>query len=288
MEQIVRCLLVLTLISPPVFAEKVVWRIETITPHLHVLFGRGGNIAVHVGDEGVYIVDDQFAALSEDIKRQINTIQSGLPEFVINTHFHGDHTGGNAPFATDGSHIIAHHHVRERLESAHGAGSNVLPRLTFGSDLTLHFNNEHAVIQHFEHAHTDGDAVVFFTVANAVHMGDLYFNTGSLPYVDVDSGGSVDGLLAALYTVHQRIGPSTTLIPGHGALGKKVDLEQYIALIERAKKRVLNAIATHKSESAVIEADPLDGLGLEYSSWLPKARVTRLFYRSLCNEACFK
>jgi cyclase len=273
--------------STAVVADSgVKWRTEKVSEHLYVLFGRGGNIAVHVGNDGVYIVDDQFANLSDEIKAQIKAIQPQLPEFVINTHFHGDHTGGNEAFAQSGSHVIAHNHVHKRLEDKHGAGSKMLPRLAFGSDLTLHFNNEHAFIKHFAHAHTDGDSVVFFPVANAIHFGDLFFNTGSLPFVDVDGGGSVDGLLAALKSIEKDLRASTVLIPGHGPVANKAALTNYILLIEKAKALIVEAMVKHQGEEAVVAADPLNALNLTYAGWLPKERVTRLFYRSLCAEQC--
>lgn len=288
-KRIMSALLAASLMSVTTLASAdsgVKWRTEKISDHLHVLFGRGGNIAVHVGDDGVYIVDDQFANLSEEIKAQIKVIKPELPEFVINTHYHGDHTGGNEAFTQSGSHVIAHHHVHKRLEDKHGAGSKMLPRLSFGSDLTLHFNNEHASIKHFANAHTDGDSAVFFPVANAIHFGDMFFNTGGLPYVDVDGGGSVDGLLSALKSIEKDVRDSTVLIPGHGPIANKADLSKYIALIEKAKALIVDAIAKHQGQDAVVAADPLNELNLTYAGWLPKERVTRLFYRSLCADRC--
>ncbi|CCQ11372.1 putative secreted hydrolase [Pseudoalteromonas luteoviolacea B = ATCC 29581] len=274
-------------LSASVFADdepKIDWKTQQLSENVYVLFGRGGNIAVHVGDDGIYLVDDQFANLSEQIKAQIASLKPGVPEFVINTHYHGDHTGGNENFAKAGSHVIAHHHVHARLEDKHGADSDALPRLTFGNDMTLHFNNEHAHIRHYPNAHTDGDAAVFFPKADVIHFGDMFFNTGGLPYVDVEGGGSVNGLLAALKDLNSQVKESTKLIPGHGPVASKADLVRYIELIEGAKAKMLAAMAKHDSEEAVLKADPLEGMGLSYASWLPKERVTKLFYQSLSQK----
>ncbi|MFC3034513.1 MBL fold metallo-hydrolase [Pseudoalteromonas fenneropenaei] len=262
-------------------ATAVEFKQQKLSEHLTVLYGEGGNIAVHHGQDGLYIVDDQFARLSDEIKKQLQLLHPAQAEFVINTHHHGDHTGGNENFANAGSHVIAQHQVRHRLQDKHGSDSAYLPRLTFSEDLSLHFNQEHAQLRHFAHAHTDGDAVVFFTVANAVHMGDLFFNTGSLPFVDVDSGGSVDGLLQALRQIAAMIDDNTKVIPGHGEVTNRATLLSYIKLIEDARTSLLNSMAQLASEDEVVKADPLAPLGLEYLQWLSKERVTRLFYRSL-------
>ena len=248
---------------------------------MYVLFGQGGNIAASVGEDGIYIIDDQFAKLSNDIKKTISDLKPGSAEFVINTHHHGDHTGGNENFAKAGAHVIAHDNVHKRLEEKHGANSDYLPRISFGHDLKLHFNNEHAHVVHYAHAHTDGDSVIFFNNDNIVHMGDIYFNFGSLPFVDVDSGGSVDGILAAVNDVIKQIDERTIVIPGHGPVSDRSGLETYAKLVKKAKDLMLKAMQNNASLEQEIKADPLAELGLEYAGWLPKEKVTTLFYRSL-------
>ncbi|KAF7767505.1 hypothetical protein PCIT_a4406 [Pseudoalteromonas citrea] len=265
-------------------AKAVDFRTHKLTEQVHVLFGQGGNIAIHIGDDGTYIVDDQFAKLSAQIKQQISALKPGSPEFVINTHFHGDHTGGNEAFSLAGSHVIAHDNVHKRLVKKHGKASAYLPRVSFDNTLTLHFNNEQAHIAHFAHAHTDGDAVVTFTKANIVHMGDLYFNLGGLPFVDVDSGGSVDGLLKALHHIVTALDDNSVVIPGHGAVSNKAELLQYIARVEQARTLILNAMTQAATQEEMVKFDPLSPLNLPYTSWLPKERVTQLFYRSLKKE----
>ena len=269
------------LLSTSAYADDNPVTAEKLSESVYVLFGQGGNIAASVGDDGIYIIDDQFAKLSDDIKKTISDLKPGSAEFVINTHHHGDHTGGNENFAKAGAHVIAHDNVHKRLEEKHGANSDYLPRISFGHDLKLHFNNEHAHVVHYAHAHTDGDSVIFFSNDNIVHMGDIYFNFGSLPFVDVDSGGSVDGVLAAVDDVINQIDDNTQVIPGHGPVSDRSGLITYRKLVQKAKDVMLKAMQNDASLQQVLDADPLSELGLKYANWLPKERVTTLFYRSL-------
>jgi glyoxylase-like metal-dependent hydrolase (beta-lactamase superfamily II) len=259
------------------------FKLEKLSDNLHVLYGQGGNIAISTGDDGIYIVDDQFAKLSEDIKAQISKLKAGAPEFVINTHHHGDHTGGNENFANAGSHVIAHHNVYNRLKEKHGEGSKYLPVISFSKDMTLHFNNEHAKLWHYHNAHTDGDAVIFYEQANAVHLGDIFFNLKSLPFVDVDSGGSLDGVINAVSDVLTKVDDNTKVIPGHGPVTNKAGLQSYLALLKQARELMIKAMADNKTLEQVLALKPLASLGLTYSNWLPEERVTKLFYLSLKN-----
>lgn len=281
MKKILPALITGLLLSSAAHADESPVTAKKLSDHVYVLFGQGGNIAASVGGDGIYIIDDQFAKLSNDIKKTISDLKPGSAEFVINTHHHGDHTGGNENFAKAGAHVIAHDNVHKRLEEKHGANSDYLPRISFGHDLKLHFNNEHAHVVHYAHAHTDGDSVIFFNNDNIVHMGDIYFNFGSLPFVDVDSGGSVDGILAAVNDVIKQIDERTIVIPGHGPVSDRSGLVTYAKLVKKAKDLMLKAMQNNASLEQVIKADPLAELGLEYAGWLPKEKVTTLFYRSL-------
>ncbi|MCK8119462.1 MBL fold metallo-hydrolase [Pseudoalteromonas agarivorans] len=281
MKKILPALITGLLLSSATHADENPVTAEKLSDSVYVLFGQGGNIAASVGEDGIYIIDDQFAKLSNDIKKTISDLKPGSAEFVINTHHHGDHTGGNENFAKAGAHVIAHDNVHKRLEEKHGANSDYLPRISFGHDLKLHFNNEHAHVVHYAHAHTDGDSVIFFNNDNIVHMGDIYFNFGSLPFVDVDSGGSVDGILAAVNDVIKQIDERTIVIPGHGPVSDRSGLETYAKLVKKAKDLMLKAMQNNASLEQVLKADPLAELGLEYAGWLPKEKVTTLFYRSL-------
>ena len=281
MKKILPALITGLLLSGATHADENPVTAEKLSDSVYVLFGQGGNIAASVGEDGIYIIDDQFAKLSNDIKKTISDLKPGSAEFVINTHHHGDHTGGNENFAKAGAHVIAHDNVHKRLEEKHGANSDYLPRISFGHDLKLHFNNEHAHVVHYAYAHTDGDSVIFFNNDNIVHMGDIYFNFGSLPFVDVDSGGSVDGILAAVNDVIKQIDERTIVIPGHGPVSDRSGLETYAKLVKKAKDLMLKAMQNDASLEQVLKADPLAELGLEYAGWLPKEKVTTLFYRSL-------
>ncbi|KAA1160816.1 MBL fold metallo-hydrolase [Pseudoalteromonas fuliginea] len=281
MKKILPALITGLLLSTAVQADEGPVTAQKLSDHVYVLFGQGGNIAASVGDDGIYIIDDQFAKLSDDIKKTISDLKPGSAEFVINTHHHGDHTGGNENFAKAGAHVIAHDNVHKRLKEKHGEGSDFLPRISFGHDLKLHFNNEHAHVVHYEHAHTDGDSVIFFSNDNIVHMGDIYFNFGSLPFVDVDSGGSVDGILAAVNDVVNQIDDNTKVIPGHGKVSDRSGLIAYGKLVQNAKDVMLKGMQNNASLEQVLKADPLAELNLEYAGWLPKEKVTTLFYRSL-------
>ncbi|WP_338365748.1 MBL fold metallo-hydrolase [uncultured Pseudoalteromonas sp.] len=281
MKKILPALITGLLLSSATHADENPVTAEKLSDSVYVLFGQGGNIAASVGEDGIYIIDDQFAKLSNDIKKTISNLKPGSAEFVINTHHHGDHTGGNENFAKAGAHVIAHDNVHKRLEEKHGANSDYLPRISFGHDLKLHFNNEHAHVVHYARAHTDGDAVIFFNNDNIVHMGDIYFNFGSLPFVDVDSGGSVDGILAAVNDVIEQIDERTIVIPGHGPVSDRSGLEAYAKLVKKAKDLMLKAMQNNASLEQVLKADPLATLNLKYAGWLPKEKVTTLFYRSL-------
>lgn len=281
MKKILPALITGLLLSSATHADENPVTAEKLSDSVYVLFGQGGNIAASVGEDGIYIIDDQFAKLSNDIKKTISDLKPGSAEFVINTHHHGDHTGGNENFAKAGAHVIAHDNVHKRLEEKHGANSDYLPRISFGHDLKLHFNNEHAHVVHYAHAHTDGDSVIFFNNDNIVHMGDIYFNFGSLPFVDVDSGDSVDGILDAVNNVIKQIDERTIVIPGHGPVSDRSGLETYAKLVKKAKDLMLKAMQNNASLEQVLKADPLAALNLKYAGWLPKEKVTTLFYRSL-------
>lgn len=284
MKKLTRSLLFsIGMVSTSSVIADVSFKLEKLSDNLHVLYGQGGNIAISTGDDGIYIVDDQFARLSDGIKAQISKLKSGVPEFVINTHHHGDHTGGNENFANAGSHVIAHHNVYSRLKEKHGEGSKYLPVISFSKDMTLHFNNEHAQLWHYHNAHTDGDAVIFYEKANAVHLGDIFFNLNSLPFVDVDSGGSLDGVIKAVSDVLTKVDCATKVIPGHGPVTNKAGLESYLSLLKQARELMLNAMVDNKSLEDVLVSKPLASLALTYSNWLPEERVTKLFYLSLEN-----
>ena len=207
---------------------------------VHMLEGAGGNIGVSVGDDGVLIIDDQFAPLAERIEVAIAKLGGDLPRFVLNTHFHGDHTGGNAHFGRSGV-IVAHENVRGRLASG-GAPAAALPVLTYRDRVRLHFNGGDIDVIHLPNGHTDGDSVVWFSNAGVIHMGDHFFS-GRFPFVDVANGGSVAGIAANIETVLDMIPADTRVIPGHGPLGGTQELRLALGVINDSADVVRQAMA---------------------------------------------
>ena len=225
---------------------------------VYMLEGRGGNIGVSIGDDGVLMIDDQFAPLSERIAAAIEGLGGGPPTFILNTHYHGDHTGANAYFGRTGT-IIAHENVRVRLVAGDMAPAG-LPVVTFDDRVRLRFNGERVDVIHLPHGHADGDSVVWFQGVGVLHMGDHFFN-GRFPYVDVPSGGSVDGLLANLTTVLDMIPSDTRIIPGHGPLADVDDLREYVGVIRESRAIVREALA-----NGTLDALRRDGFG-RWEEW---------------------
>ncbi|MDA1277004.1 MAG: MBL fold metallo-hydrolase [Verrucomicrobia bacterium] len=217
------------------FAQRDFSGVEIRSTHVggkvYMLEGSGGNIGVSAGEDGVLIVDDQFAPLAEKIEAAIRKINPGSLKFLLNTHWHGDHTGGNAHFGKKAS-IVAHSNVRKRLADAPGAARESLPVLTFDQSVSVHFNGEEIRVIHLPTGHTDGDSVIHFTKSGVVHMGDHFFN-GRFPFIDLNSGGDVKGYLKNVESVLQHLPDGVKIIPGHGALATRGDLETFhAALVE--------------------------------------------------------
>lgn len=238
-------------------------RTEQVAPGIAVLFGAGGNIAVSYGGDGTVVIDDQFAPLTTRIQAAIAALGATPARFLINTHWHGDHSGGNANFGNAGAIIMAQDNVRERMAADGTVGGNVtppapavaLPVITWHNGITVHLNGQRIRTHHMPHAHTDGDSVVWFQDANVFHMGDLYFNQVSLPFIDLSSGGDVRGVLAAVEHVLTLANDESVIIPGHGPLARRNDLIAYrdmlrevIGVVERergAGKTLEQIIAMH-------------------------------------------
>ena len=241
--------------------SKVQIKVTKVSGNIYMLEGQGGNIAASVGEDGIVIVDDQFAPLADKIQAALKGL--GITDkpvrFVINTHYHGDHTGGNVPFANTGSTVIAQDNVRKRLESG-GTGGNggsikmqmppapkaALPIITFEHDVTVHLNGEDIRALHFPAGHTDGDAVIFFPKNNVVHMGDDFVRYG-FPFIDVASGGSVQGMIAAMEKVSTQLPPDVKVIPGHGALSNLDDVREFVKMLKETSAAVQKALDDHKT-----------------------------------------
>jgi cyclase len=241
--------------------SKVQIKVTKVSGNIYMLEGDGGNIAASVGEDGIVIVDDQFAPLADRIQTSLKDLKiTDKPvRFVINTHYHGDHTGGNAPFANSGSTVIAQDNVRKRMETGGPAGNGssikmeappapkaALPIITFDHDVTVHLNGEDIRALHFPAGHTDGDAVIFFPKNNVVHMGDDFVRYG-FPYIDVTSGGSVQGMIAAMEKVSAELPPDVKVIPGHGALSNLDDVRAFVKMLKETSAAVQKAIDEHKT-----------------------------------------
>jgi len=236
-------------------------KVTKISGNIYMLEGQGGNIAASVGEDGIVIVDDEFAPLAEKIQAALKNL--GVTDkpvrFVINTHYHGDHTGGNPPFAASGSTIIAQDNVRKRLVSGGTAGNGgsmkmemkptekaALPIITFEHDVTVHLNGEDIRALHFPSGHTDGDAIIFFPKNNVVHMGDDFVRYG-FPFIDVASGGSVQGMIDGVERAAAQLPADVKVIPGHGVLSNLDDVRAYVKMLKDTSAAVQKALDAHKT-----------------------------------------
>jgi glyoxylase-like metal-dependent hydrolase (beta-lactamase superfamily II) len=239
-------------------------RIKIKTTHvagnIYMLEGAGGNIGASVGPDGILLVDDQFAPLAEKIRNALKELGAGQLKFLINTHFHGDHTGGNVVFGNE-AHIISHTNVRKRLQMESSA-EEALPVVTFDDSLSIHFNGEEIRVIHFPNSHTDGDSVIFFTGSNVVHMGDLFFS-GRFPYVDLNNGGDVERLIKHIEKLLAELPPDVKLIPGHGPLSDIDDLKTYHQTLGATIDIVRDQIEAGKSLEEIKAA----GLPQKWRSW---------------------
>jgi cyclase len=234
---------------------EVTIKVEQIAPGVAVLFGQGGNIGLSYGEDGNVLIDDQFAPLTPKILAAVATVDPDPVKFLINTHWHGDHTGGNENLGKAGAVIMAHDNVRVRMASppmragrpTPASPKIALPVVTYADGLSLHMNGDEIRTVHVHDAHTDGDSFVMWKNANVVHMGDLFFNKVTLPYIDLDSGGSAQGLLAAANKVLTMTNETTRFIPGHGPLATRADLIAYRDMIKTVIDSVASGIKAKKT-----------------------------------------
>jgi glyoxylase-like metal-dependent hydrolase (beta-lactamase superfamily II) len=242
--------LALALITSSAFAQRDFSNVEIkvipVARNIYMLEGSGGNIGVSIGSDGNLIVDDQFAPLAEKIDAALQKLNPGKLKFVLNTHHHGDHTGGNAILGAKEAIIIAQSNVRKRLSSEANSKKEALPVITFDQSASVHFNGEEIKLLHHGPGHTDGDSIIHFTGANVVHMGDQFFN-GGFPFIDLNSGGSVEGYLKTVAAVLEKIPADAKVIPGHGKLGTVDDLKNFHAMLVETTSLVKKGIAAGKS-----------------------------------------
>jgi len=278
------------MLSIMAFSQDEEINIETIklTDKVYMLTGQGGNIAVFIGDDGVFVIDDQYAHLTEKIQIAIKKLSEKPIIFLVNTHHHGDHTGGNENMANLGATIIAHDNVRKRLSSNPTREGNMLPVkalpvITFNDKLCLHINGEQVLVFHVENAHTDGDALLYFTGSNVLHTGDNYFN-GLYPYIDLNSGGSVNGYINAVKRALIVIDDDTKIIPGHGKQSNKIEYKTFLNMLESLKITILEEIEKDETEEQVTSnkelTKPFDDLGYSWG-FINSEKIRRTFYKSL-------
>jgi cyclase len=232
-----------------------------VSGNVYMLVGAGGNIGASVGEDGTLIIDDQFAPLAERIATALEGIGGERPKLILNTHFHGDHTGGNPYFGATGT-IVAHDNVRARLATQDDFPARGLPVLTFADRVLVHFNGDTIEVIHFPAGHTDGDSVVWFRDANVLHMGDLLFN-GMFPFIDIASGGSVEGVIANLGNLIDMVPADVRIIPGHGPLAGKTELMAALDMIRQTRAAVLDALDRGNSVDDIVAA----GLDERWASW---------------------
>lgn len=258
-----------------------------LSDHTYMLQGAGGNIGVSVGEDGVFVIDDQFAPLSEKILTAIKALSDKPLKFLVNTHHHGDHSGGNENMSKAGATIIAHDNVKKRLKEKQRDGSykpkEAIPVITFNDKLNISINNEDVAIFHVANAHTDGDSILYFTESNVLHTGDTYFN-GRYPYIDLNSGGSVDGYIEAARKGLMVIDENTKIIPGHGKLSNKEEYKNFLTMLEAVRDKVQKAIDNDKTEDEVKTDSSItktyDDLGYG-SGFINSERMRLTFYKSL-------
>ena len=253
--------------------ESVEIKPTQVADKIYMLEGMGGNIGVCVGADGTFMVDDQFAPLSQKIVDAVREISLKPTKYLLNTHWHSDHTGGNENFGKAGAVIIAHHNVRRMLSEDQvvtafnmevpASAPVALPTATFDSGLTLHMNDDTISIYHVPHAHTDGDSFVHFEKANVIHTGDIFFH-GFYPFIDKQSGGSIVGTIRAMDRILTLTNSDTKIIPGHGPLGDKAALEKARELLISVQEAITPLLQAGKSEDEIIAQNPLAELDEEF------------------------
>jgi cyclase len=249
--------------------SKVQMKVTKVSGNVYMLEGSGGNIGASIGDDGIVIVDDQYAPLADKIQAALKGITDKPVRFIINTHYHPDHTGGNAYFQKQAP-IIAQDNVRKRLESGGGLGNGgsihrenppapheALPIITFDHDITVHLNGEDIRALYFPAGHTDGDSIIFFPHSNVVHMGDDFVTYG-FPFIDIEGGGSINGMIDGVAQVISQLPPDVKVIPGHGPLSTLDDVRVYLALLKETRDAVQKALKEGKTLDQMKQAKLLD------------------------------
>lgn len=271
--------------------DAVEIKASQVSGHVWMLEGAGGTLGVSAGEDGIFLIDDQYAPLTPKILAAIAAIQKGPVEFVLNTHWHGDHVGGNENMGKTGSLIVAHDNVRARMSADQfleflqkdvpASPKGALPVVTFSETVTFHINGDTLRVVHVPHAHTDGDALVHFAEADVIHMGDLYFS-GMYPFIDLGSGGSVGGLVAGIEKALAMSGADTRFIAGHGPGSGREGLEGYLKMIRTVRDRVAELKTAGKTLEETVAAKPTADLDETWGQgWIKGDQFVEFVYRSL-------
>lgn len=293
----IRLLLALLAAAAPASAQqrdfsKVEIKVEKLAPGVAVLFGSGGNIGLSYGEDGNVLIDDQFAPLTDKILAAIKTLDPDPVGFVVNTHWHGDHTGGNENFGKRGAVILAHDNVRARLSTEQvmraldltvpASPKAALPVVTFADGVTLHLNGDTLHVIHVANAHTDGDSLVHWQKGDVLHMGDTFFHGPTFPFIDLGSGGSIDGMIAAANRGLGLARPNTKIIPGHGEMATRADLVAYRDMLVDIRGKVAAAIAAGQSLEQIQAARPAERYG-RTEGFIKPDQFVEAVYNSLRN-----
>lgn len=269
-------ILMSSLFSAFVIAEDKVPPMKAVklSESVYMLVGKGGNIGVSIGEDGTFLIDDQFATSTDSILKEIESLKGESPRFVINTHWHPDHTGGNENMGKGGAIIVAHDNVRKRLMEDNAIPAfqmttqaypkEALPTVTYAKGVTFHLNNDTVNVIHLGKGHTDGDSIVHFINDNIVHTGDLFFN-GFYPFIDVDHGGSLKDMLQSINQILDLIDDKTQIIPGHGPVANKADLTRYRDMLQTAFNSLSELKKQGKTLTQAMALKPLASLDADWS-----------------------
>ena len=288
-------LLPLSLVAQDQDFSKVQMKVSKVAGNVYMLEGAGGNIGASVGDDGIVVVDDQYAPLAERIQAALKGITEKPVRFIINTHYHGDHTGGNAYFQKQAP-IIAHDNVRKRMESGGGAGNGgsvhfdhkpdareALPIITFDHDVTVHLNGEDIRALYFPAGHTDGDSIIFFPKSNVVHMGDDFVTYG-FPFIDVEAGGSINGMVDGVEKVIAQVPADVKVIPGHGPVSNLDDVRAYVKMLKETRDVVQKAITEGTTLEQMKQAKLLDPWKKYSGDFIKEDAFLETLYNSLTGQ----